>query len=141
MATTPLAIITSRAPALAADPGVTLEIALAEDQIAPVSPTSWKSDDVRALAVALLAMHSLTLNQTRLLGEAGAVVSKKEGEAAIAFSDKSRNRTGSADDDLDQTVWGRQLLGLASRTFVPIGVAGSVADARAWEVSLWQEDI
>lgn len=135
---TPLDIITVRNPAFAANAGVSTYITLATSQLAPVSPTSW-ADDTYALAIALYAMHMMQLDATRPLGEAGAFISKKEGDTEARFSDNSRSKQGWHDPDLDQTVWGRQLMGLADATFLPISVSGGPTTSTAWSSSMWEE--
>lgn len=135
---TALDIITVRNPAFAANAGVSTYIALATDLIAPVSPTSWATDNTYALAIALMAMHMMQLDATRSLGEAGALISKKEGDTEARFSDSSNARKpGWVDPDLNQTVWGRQLMGLADATFLPITVAGGPASAGDWNYQMW----
>lgn len=137
MRVTALDIITVRSPAFAANVGVSTYIALATSLIAPKSPTSWADDNTYALAIALLTMHMMQLDATRPLGEAGAFVSKKEGDTEARFSDNSRSRNGWHDPDLEQTVWGRQLMGLADATFIPFTVAGGPANAGDWNYAMW----
>lgn len=134
---TALDIITIRSPAFAANAGVPTYITLASALIAPTSPTTWADDNVRALAVALMAMHMMQLDATRPLGEAGAFVSKKEGDTEARFSDNSRSKSGWHDPDLEQTVWGRQLMGLVDSTFIPFTVAGGPANAGDWDYAMW----
>lgn len=134
---TPLDIITVRNPAFAANAGVSTYIALATPLIAPQSPTAWVDDNTHALAIALLAMHMFALDSTRPLGEAGAFISKKEGDTEARFSDNSRSRSGWYDPDLEQTVWGRQLMGLADATFIPVVVSGGPAKVADWNYDMW----
>ena len=133
----PIDIISVRSPALAALAGISTYVDLASEQTASVDSEIWPGHSTWALAVALLAMHMAQLDQTRLLGEAGAIVSKKEGASAMSFSDKSRSRSASMDDDLDQTAWGTQLIGLRDRLVMPILVAGGDVPDAAWEMELW----
>lgn len=135
---TALDIITVRNPAFAANAGVSTYITLAMPLVAPLSPTTWADENTYQLAVALMAMHMFTLDSTRLLGEAGAMTQKKEGDTEARFSDSANSRKpGWVDPDLAQTVWGRQLMGLAEGTFLPVTVAGGPASAADWNYSLW----
>jgi hypothetical protein len=134
----PLDIITLRQPKFAANSGVTTYITLATPLIAPRSDTSWADDNTYALAVALMAMHMMQLDATRLLGEGGAVLSKKEGDTEERFSDNTNARKpGWVDPDLTQTAWGRQLMGLAEATFIPISVTGGPASGADWNYDMW----
>jgi hypothetical protein len=135
---TALDIITVRNPAFAANAGVSTYVTLATSLIAPQSPTTWVDVNTYALAIALMAMHMMQLDATRALGEAGAIISKKEGDTEVRFSDSANARKpGWSDPDLAQTVWGRQLMGLCDATFLPVTVAGGPASAGDWNYQMW----
>lgn len=141
MALTPTDIVTARLPALAVSASLAVYLGMAEDQTAPTTPTAWQTEDTRSQAVALMAMHLYTLDQTRPLGEAGAMLSKKEGELEVRFSDQGRSaKLAPLDPDLEQTAWGRQLLGLIKRRFIPVGVAGGPASAQDFDGGSWWGD-
>lgn len=138
-ALTPLDIITAFAPKLAANPAVSTFITLATQRTGAVSPRGW-SEEKRVQAIALRAMHMMTLALTRPLGEAGAIQSKKEGELSLGFAQASRSSKGlSTDPDLEQTQYGRQLIGLIKGTFVPFSLAGTRATDSDWDAALWGE--
>lgn len=138
MALTPLDIVTIRLPALAASAGVATYQVLAEGRTNPtVGADGWKSSDVYSTAVALRMMHMYSIDQSRSSGEAGSIVSKREGEQEIGFGSQGRSvRAAPLDPDLEQTVYGRELLGLMRGNFVKFSVAGGTTDA-AWNASAW----
>lgn len=141
MSLQPLDIITARAPALAALSGISTYISLATDQTAPATASSWPSANVWAMAVALLAMHwaQLDVPGQRPMGESGPVNSKKEGAAAIGFSaGRGRSSAADPDEDLKQTYWGQNLIGLRDRTFTSVLVAGGDVPAAAWDYGMWE---
>ena len=139
-ALTPIDIIAAFAPKLAANPSVGTFVTLAEQRTAAASPKGW-TEEKRVQAVALRAMHMMTLARTRPLGEAGAVQSKKEGELSLGFASVSSSSKGlSVDPDLSQTQYGRQLIGLIKGTFVPFNLAGTRATDSDWNAALRGED-
>ena len=137
---TPLDIISAFLPKMPADPRVSVFITLAEQRTAASSPEGW-SVDKRVQAVALRAMHMWTLAVTRPLGEAGAIQNKQEGELRLGFSPPNRTAKGIAiDPDLEQTSYGRQLIGLIKGTFTGFSLAGPRATEADWDAALWGED-
>jgi hypothetical protein len=100
-------------PGLAADVNLTNYITAAQDR----TSSSWYADNYNE-AVALRACHNWTLNNTRPVGEAGAIVSKHEGGQALTFS-KGANANP---DDLEQTVFGIRLKGLRKANGPSAGV-------------------
>lgn len=139
MALTPLDIVTIRLPALAALAGVGTYQVLAESRTnSTIGTDGWKSEDVWATAVALRMMHMYSIDKTRTDGEAGAIVRKREGEQEIEFGAQGRSvRSAPLDPDLEQTAYGRELLGLIRGNFVKFAVAGGTSDAGAWNAGLW----
>jgi len=76
-------------------------------------------------AVALRAAHMMTLRDRALgsgNGDGGSVASKKEGDIAISYN----TTTNSKNDDLSQTSYGRQLLGLSKGVTPFMGVTGGL---------------
>jgi hypothetical protein len=72
------------------------------------------------------------------MGESGPVNSKKEGEASIGFSaGRGRSSSTDPDEDLKQTYWGQNLIGLRDRTFSSLLVAGGDVPAAAWDYNMW----
>jgi len=73
-------------------------------------------------AVALYTAHLIALatDPNRQAGEAGAISSKKEGDLAIGFVIGA----GKGVNDLDQTVYGKQLKALRMKGGFIIGVTG-----------------
>jgi hypothetical protein len=84
-------------------------------------------------------MHMFTMDTTRGLGEAGSISGKKEGELSLGFASQSRSaKIAPPDIDLEQTSFGRELLGLARGTFVKFAVAGEPASESSWNPDLWE---
>ena len=137
----PLDIIAAFAPKLAADARVSTFITLAEQRTSGVRIQGW-SEEKRTQAVALRAMHMMVLSNTRPLGEAGAIQSKREGALSLSFAQGSQSAKGiSVDPDLVQTQYGRQLIGLIKGTFTPFSLAGTPATATDWDAALWGEEL
>ena len=88
MALLPLEVIQVMSPDLAAHAMVEQFIALAKIRTANVRAGGF-NEEKWALAVALRAMHMMTLQLTRPLGEAGSIAMKIEGELHLSFSDKA----------------------------------------------------
>ena len=136
MALLPLEVIQVMSPDLAAHAMVEQFIALAKIRTANVRAGGF-NEEKWALAVALRAMHMMTLQLTRPLGEAGSIAMKIEGKLHLSFSDKalqiSASNGSTIDLDLSQTQYGRQLVGLIKGTFVPYSVAGTFAVPSDWE--------
>lgn len=140
-ALSPEAIVAALAPKLASDPRLATFLEMAEQRTSQVRDTGW-SVDKRAHAVAYRALHMLVLSNTRPLGEAGSIQAKREGRLSLNFSQQARTARGiSVDPDLEQTQFGRQLIGLIKGTFVPISLAGDTATDTDWDAALWGEDI
>lgn len=99
---TPTQIIQAICPSLYSDAGFAVYLQLAEEQ---TSGTFFGLS--RSHAVALRASHMYVLSKGRALGEGGSIVSKTEGKLNISFSGQS-----GASEDLGQTHYGKQLLGL-----------------------------
>lgn len=139
MAMTPQDVVRVRLPALYASADLVTYLAMAQERTSTtVGVNGWKSDTTYAMAVALRAMHMYHIDQTRTLGEAGAIGSKKEGELAVSFTAQSRSaKIAPPDIDLEQTVYGRELLGLMRGAFTKIGVVGGEVDENSWEANLW----
>ena len=108
-----LTLIQMACSGLAADPNVNNYVTDAQGR----TSQAWFGDNYNK-AVALRACHEWTLDQTRPLGETGAIVSKHEGGQALAFS-----KGASANpDDLEQTVYGVRLKGLRKASGATAGV-------------------
>lgn len=139
MALTPLDIVTIRLPALASAAGVATYQTLAESRTnTTIGVDGWRSEEVYATAVALRMMHMYSIDQSRASGEAGAIASKREGEQEITFGSQGRSvRAAPLDPDLEQTVYGRELLGLMRGNFLKFAVAGGSTNAGAWNANLW----
>lgn len=139
MALTPTDIVTVRLPALASSASFAVYLSMAESRTnTTVGLDGWKSQDTYATAVALRAMHLWSIDQNRQAGEAGAIVSKREGEQEIGFGSQGRSvRAAPLDADLEQTVYGRELLGLMRGSFVKFGVAGGATTQGAWDSNVW----
>lgn len=143
MALTPTQIITAKLPALAASANLAVYLELAEDRTTAYSPTAWGGSETRrSMAVALRAMHEYTLDSDPSrtgFGAGGSLQSKKEGELATAFGGGNRGvRQNPLNVDLEQTMYGRQLIALIKGSFTGFGVAGGPADASAWTSGLWE---
>ena len=112
---TPTQIITAICPALAADANVSIYLQMAEEE----TSGSFFGNS-RSRAVALKAAHMYVLSR-RSLGEGGSVASKSEGRLSISFSN-----SGSDSEDLGQTGYGKQLLGLieSGETAISVTDAG-----------------
>lgn len=105
-----------------ADKAVWLEIA---EEMISSDPNVW-SGTVRSRAVALQAAHSLTLTETRPMGEGGTVTQKQEGRLVIGY-EKDAGTSSKYDRDLGQTHFGRQLIGLMRRSIVPMSLTGGLS--------------
>lgn len=90
---TPEELLPVIAPEHAADPNRPTFLELAEGQVGQAFGTQ------RDLAVANLAAHMLTLSKRS--GDGGAINSRSEGGVSISYSGKS-------EEDLDQTVYGKE---------------------------------
>lgn len=140
MALAPQDIVRVRLPALYASADLNTYLEMAEERTSTSVGTTngWKSDTTRSMAVALRAMHEYSLDQSRPLGEAGAIAAKREGELSIEFSSQARSaKIAPPDIDLSQTAFGQQLLGLMRGSFIKVGVVGGEATALSWEGDLW----
>ena len=137
----PSDIVAALVPKYASDARLTTFLALAEQRTSQVRASGW-SEEKRTQAVAYRALHMLTLADTRPLGEAGSIQSKREGELSLNFAQQTRTSSGiSVDPDLEQTQFGRQLIGLIKGTIVPFSLAGDIATDTDWDAALWGEDI
>jgi len=91
-------------PALYADLGLMgLYVSLADDMT-----DSSLFGDLRNYAIALRAMHTYSLDANHPTGDAGIVIGKSEGNAAIRFAAMKAD----GHSDLQMTHWGRRLLSL-----------------------------
>jgi hypothetical protein len=108
---TPAQILPAICPALAVDPNVAIFLQLAEEE---TSSAFFGISYSRA--VALKAAHMYVLSK-RSLGEGGAVTSKSEGKLSMSFSQQ-----GGSSEDLSQTNYGKQLLGLIQSGTTAISV-------------------
>lgn len=137
----PSDIVAALVPKYASDARLATFLALAEQRTSQVRASGW-SEEKRTQAVAYRALHMLTLADTRPLGEAGSIQSKREGELSLNFAQQTRTSSGiSVDPDLEQTQFGRQLIGLIKGTIVPFSLAGDIATDTDWDAALWGEDI
>lgn len=96
-------------PALTAQLNALLAIAEAQ--------TSTAYGDHRNTAVALLALHWMTLNE-RKGGSAGAVVSETVGDLSRTYAQTQAQ--GTSGQDLGSTRWGQQLLALRRSTILGV---------------------
>ena len=97
---------------------------IAEEMISS-DPKVW-SGTIRSRAVALQAAHSLTLTETRPMGEGGTVTQKQEGRLVIGY-EKDAGTSSKYDRDLGQTHFGRQLIGLMRRSIAPMTLTGGLS--------------
>ncbi|GAH17973.1 unnamed protein product [marine sediment metagenome] len=111
---TPLEIITIRAPAFALESNINDLITEAELE---VSTTEYNTSPLRNKAVALIVMHWIALNKRDSTGgTAGAIKSEKEGDLSRSFGATGNN------EDMDpyygQTTWGLEFLRLQVQCFI-----------------------
>jgi len=106
------------APEYKTDPDKDTYLLLAEGRV-----SSCAFGTNRAYAVALRAAHTITLNKaTDQSGSGGGpITGKKEGNLSIQYAGPS---SGSSDDDLILTKYGRQLKGLMGGNIAAVGVTG-----------------
>lgn len=127
------------APTFAAHPLKAQYLEMAEELIAPASAGGW-SATTRPQAVALRAAHIMTLaNDLAFAGGAagGAVSSKREGDLSVSYASTSADKR---DADLSQTVYGRQLMELASANMLNFGIAGGSSNCGAGSAVVMQCD-
>ena len=111
------------APQFASHAAKSSFLAMADEQTAPASRCMWTAER-RAQAVALRAAHMLTLSLNPLFKDgsaSGPVSSKSEGDLSVSFGSAPGS---SANADLSQTTYGRQLIELGASSFIAIGVTG-----------------
>ena len=107
---TPLQIITIRAPAFASEPNINDLIAQAELEVGQCQ------GDLRNKAVALIVMHWIALSKRDPTGNSsGTIKSEKEGDLARSYGSVSTKET---DNYYGQTTWGLEYLRLLDSTMI-----------------------
>ncbi len=110
---TPLEIITIRAPAFALESNINDLIIEAELE---VSTTEYNTSPLRNKAVALIVMHWIALNKRDSTGgTAGAIKSEKEGDLSRSFGTTDN---GDTDPYYGQTTWGMEFLRFQAQCFI-----------------------
>lgn len=111
----PLSIITVRAPEYLTEPNLIDLINEAENEVGNEYPTSA----LRNKAVALTVMHWIAIHRrsgSSGTSVSGAITSEKEGDLARSYG--SVSSSGSGDSDLSQTAWGLELMRLNNGTLL-----------------------
>lgn len=109
---TPLEIITIRAPTFALESNINDLIAEAELE---VSESEYNTANLRNKAIALIVMHWVALNKRDSTGgTAGVIKSEKEGDLSRSFS---VNNSDDIDSYYSQTTWGLEFLRLQQQCF------------------------
>lgn len=103
---TPLQIVEARAPQFEGEPRIESLLTLAEAQ----TGADWRT--ARNMAVALLVLHWLALEERGAAASPGAITSESEGQVSRSYG--STGQTGA----LSQTSWGQELTQLRRQTFM-----------------------
>lgn len=116
-------IIDKIAPRFAADSEKAWFISQARNRISDCA-----FGDNKERAVALRAAHDMTLRDAAgsTGGIGGQISNMKEGDLSIGFNKFGSG--GSGEDDLSQTTYGNQLIGLRKGNIAAVGVLGGADD-------------
>jgi hypothetical protein len=120
MALTTIQIINIKCPDLGTDPNLSIWITLAQEQ----TDSSYFCNSYN-LAVALRACHEYTLVNMpgASAGASGNISSIKEGDLSIGYSNNSSS--GKSSNNLDQTIFGKELKALIKQVRTGIAVLGA----------------